>query len=348
MLSFSRKTFEKSEAGGPAPDSAQPQRRRPVVGLALGAGAARGWSHIGVLRELTAQGLTPDIVAGTSIGAVVGGCYVAGQLDALEGFARSLSRRRIFSLMDVSFSGSGLISGARLKRLLDDALGETQIEHTTTGFAAVATEMSSGHEVWLSRGHLADAVRASYALPGIFEPVQVSGRWLFDGALVNPVPVTVCRALGAELVIAVNIISDTLFRGTIISDQLVLDRTLHSIGEKAAGVVTDPDAPGFFTGMRGRATSLRRQFGRHDNGAPGIASAMMDAFNITQDRIARSRLAGDPPDVMISARLGKIGLFDFHRADELISLGRDVARRAIPDIAEHIALMPTGDDVSTL
>ncbi|MDB5509196.1 MAG: family protein rssA [Hyphomicrobiales bacterium] len=348
MLSFSRKAFEKSDAGGSAPTATEPPRRRPVVGLALGAGAARGWSHIGVLRELAAHGLQPDIVAGTSIGAVVGGCYVGGQLDALEGFARSLSRRRIFSLMDVSFSGSGLIGGTRLKALLNDALADSQIENMPTGFAAVATEMGSGHEVWLSKGHLVDAVRASYALPGIFEPVQVSGRWLFDGALVNPVPVTVCRALGAELVIAVNIIADTLFRGTVISDQLVFDRTLHSIGEKASGVAAATEAPGFFTGMRGRASNLRRQFGRHDNGAPGIASAMMDAFNITQDRIARSRLAGDPPDVMISARLGKIGLFDFHRAEELISMGREAARRAIPDIAEHIALMPTGGDVSAI
>ncbi|MDB5595918.1 MAG: family protein rssA [Hyphomicrobiales bacterium] len=346
MLSFTRKTFEKSEGGGPAPSPVEPARRRPVVGLALGAGAARGWSHIGVLRELAAHGLKPDIIAGTSIGAVVGGCYAGGQLDALEGFARSLSRRRIFSLMDVSFSGTGLIGGARLKALLDDALADRTIESLPNGFAAVATEMGSGHEIWLTRGHLVDALRASYALPGIFEPVRVSGRWLFDGALVNPVPVTVCRALGAELVIAVNIISDTLFRGTVISDQLVLDRTLQTLGEQASGAAAD--APGFLTGMRGRASSLRRQFGRQSDGAPGIASAMMDAFNITQDRIARSRLAGDPPDVMISARLGKIGLFDFHRADELITMGREAARRAIPDIAEHIALLPTGDDVSAI
>lgn len=347
MLSFTRKTYDKSEGGGPTPTPVEPPRRKPVVGLALGAGAARGWSHIGVLRELEAHGLKPDIVAGTSIGAVVGGCYAGGQLDSLEGFARSLSRRRIFSLMDVSFSGSGLIGGARLKALLDDALADKAIEDLKIGFAAVATEMGSGHEVWLTRGHLVDAVRASYALPGIFEPVKVSGRWLFDGALVNPVPVTVCRALGAELVIAVNIIADTLFRGTVISDQIVLDRTLQTLGEQAIGQAPAGGA-GFFTGMRGRASSLRRQFGRHDNGAPGIASAMMDAFNITQDRIARSRLAGDPPDVLISARLGKIGLFDFHRAEELISMGREAARRALPDIAEHIALMPTGGDVSAL
>lgn len=339
MLSFTRGFYEKTDGGGGAPAVIEPMRRKPVVGVALGAGAARGWSHIGVLRELAAAGLKPDIIAGTSIGAVVGGCYVAGQLDALETFARSLSRRRIFGLMDVSFSGSGLIGGSKLKNLLDDALGERAIEDIPTGFATVATEMGSGHEIWLTRGHLVSAIRASYALPGIFEPVRVADRWLFDGALVNPVPVTVCRALGAELVIAVNIIGDTLFRGTIVGDQTMLDRTLQALGEQAGGQAEPADAAGFLTGMRSKS-ELRR--------APGIAAAMMDAFNITQDRISRSRLAGDPPDVMVSARLGKIGLFDFHRADELIAMGREAARRALPDIAAHIELMPVGGDVSAI
>lgn len=329
MLSFMRRSSD--EADGGAPGSATPTRRRPVVGLALGAGAARGWSHIGVLRELAEHGLRPDIVAGTSIGAVVGGCYVGGQLDALETFARSLSRRSIFGLMDVSFSGTGLIGGAKLKKLLDEALREARIEDMPTAFAAVATEMGSGHEIWLTRGGLVDAVRASYALPGIFEPVRVAERWLFDGALVNPVPVTVCRALGAELVIAVNIISDTLSRGTVLRDQPMLDRTLQALGQ-AAGGEANPSAIG-------KAAAHR---------APGIAAAMMDAFNITQDRIARSRLAGDPPDVMVSCRLGQIGLFDFHRADELIELGRTAARRAMADIEAHIELLPVGGDVSAI
>jgi NTE family protein len=339
MLSFTRRNFDTPDGSGAAPGPSEPLRRKPVVGIALGAGAARGWSHIGVLRELAANGLNPDIIAGTSIGAVVGGCHVAGQLDALESFARSLSRRRIFGLMDVSFSGSGLIGGSKLKNLLDDALGDRSIESLPTGFATVATEMGSGHEIWLTRGHLVSAIRASYALPGIFEPVRVADRWLFDGALVNPVPVTICRALGAELVIAVNIIGDTLFRGTVMGEA-VLDRTLQTLGEQAGGTANPPEVAGFLTGMRAKTSELRR--------APGIAAAMMDAFNITQDRISRSRLAGDPPDVMIAARLGKVGLFDFHRADELIAMGREAARRALPDIAAHIELLPVGGDVSAI
>jgi NTE family protein len=303
-----------------------------VVGLALGAGAARGWSHIGVLQELTARGFRPDVIAGTSIGAVVGGCYAGGRLENLENFALSLNKRSIFGMMDLSFSGAGLIGGGRLKSRLEEALADTRIESLDTRFAAVATEVGSGHEVWLTRGRLCDAIRASYALPGIFEPVKLGGRWLFDGALVNPVPVTVCRAMGADLVIAVNIIGDNLFRGTVVGDAPVAE--LEAEAEEPAA-----RSPGF----RERAASL---FRRHESGAPGIATVMMDAFNITQDRISRSRLAGDPPDVMIKARLDGVGLFDFHRGADLIAMGREAARRALPDIAEHIALTPAATQPS--
>ena len=286
--------------------------KAPRIGLALGAGAARGWAHIGVLQELEAQGIVPDVIAGASIGAVVGGCHAAGRLAELETFARSLTPRRIFSLMDITFSGAGLLGGGRLKTLLDRNLGNATIESLPVAFGAVATELNSGHEVWLTHGGVSEAVRASYALPGIFEPVRIGGRWLFDGALVNPIPVTVCRALGAEVVIAVNLVSDSFSRASMVSDVLA----------PAKG---------------GRAKAEQVQFPERDVAVPGIANAMMDAFNITQDRIARSRLAGDPPDVMIKVRTGKIGLFDFHRAAELIATGRDAVRRAVPDI-----LMETG------
>jgi NTE family protein len=315
---------------------------RPRLGLALGAGAARGWSHIGVLLELAAHGVHPDIIAGTSIGAVVGGCYAAGKLDALEVFARGLTKKRVFSLMDVSFSGVGILGGGRLKHRLNQELNGNRIENLEKKFAAVATEVCTGHEIWLTKGNLVEAIRASYALPGIFEPVRISGRWLFDGALVNPVPVTVCRALGAEMVIAVNLIGDNAFRGTVISDHLSLDCALEGLGSDAEEQGLTRSAR-FFGGMRG---NLRRHFGKREDGAPGIASAMLDAFNITQGRISRSRLAGDPPDVMINARLGKVGLFDFHRADELITTGREATRRVIPEIAEYIALTPSHGEVS--
>jgi NTE family protein len=320
---------------GDAPAAA---RLGPKIGIALGAGSARGWSHIGVMLELTEHGIHPDVVAGTSIGAVVGGCYAAGRLDNVEMFARSLTKKAVFGMMDVSFSGVGLLTGAKLRRRLHQALEERRIEELDKGFAAVATEVGTGHEIWLTRGDACEAICASYALPGIFEPVQINGRWLFDGAIVNPVPVTVCRALGAEIVIAVNLVSDNGFRATLVNDRLSIEPTLEAF---TAAVQATPRKGGFFGAWRG---AHRRNFGRREDGAPGIGSAMMDAFNIAQGRISRSRLAGDPPDILINARVSKVGLFDFHRADELIEIGREAARRALPEIADHIALTPPCED----
>ena len=196
----------------------EPELVRPSIGLALGGGAARGFAHIGVLRVLAANGIVPDVIVGTSIGAVVGGTYAASQLDSLETWARGLTVRNILSYLDVSFSGSGLIGGDHLARQLKEALGDVRIESLPHRFAAIATEFNTGHEIWLTRGRLVDALRASYALPGIFPPVRIGGRWLVDGALVNPVPVSAARALGARVVIAVNLNADLFGRGTIISD----------------------------------------------------------------------------------------------------------------------------------
>ena len=191
---------------------------KPLIGIALGGGAARGWAHIGVLKTLIEAGLEPDIVAGTSIGAVAGACYVTGRLNALEDFAGGLTRRRVFGFLDFNFAGSGLISGQRLNSRLESHLQEFTIEQLDRKFVAVATELGTGHEVWLNKGSLVNALRASFSLPGIFRPVKINGRWLMDGALVNPIPVSVCRALGARIVIAVNLNSDVIGKGSIIHD----------------------------------------------------------------------------------------------------------------------------------
>lgn len=297
------------------------------VGLALGGGAARGWAHIGVLKALAKAGIVPDIIAGTSIGAVVGGCYSAGHLDDLERWAIDLTPKRIFGYLDFNLAGTGLISGQRLCSRLEQHLGDRNIEDLGARFTAVATEVGTGHEHWLSRGRLVDAVRASYALPGVFKPVKINGRWLFDGALVNPIPVSVCRALGARYVIAVNLNFDILGRGSVISMPETFyadtDDQLHSAAEdkqQKKGV---------------RALLQRQVFGRGD-GAPGISTVMVDAFNIVQDRIARSRLAGDPPDAMVSPRLQDVGLFDFHRAEETIDRGSQAVERQLDDIVREI------------
>ena len=308
----------------------RPHKRRddgPLIGLALGSGAARGWSHIGVLRELAAHGVHPDIIAGTSIGAVVGGCYAADRLDQIEAFARSLTRRRVFTLMDLSFSGGSLITGERLRAALEQELDNFNIEDLPIPFAAVAAEVGTGHEVWLQRGSLPLAIRASYALPGIFEPVRVGARWLFDGALVNPVPVTVCRALGAEFVIAVNVTADMMYRAGVIHGDAVMTKKNNE-----PSPYDDRGDPSFVERI------LPRYFDRRPDDAPNVASAMIDAFNIVQDRILRSRLAGDPPDAIITARMEDIGMFDFHRAEQLIEIGHQAAKRALPNIFAHIPI----------
>ena len=301
---------------------------KATIGLALGGGAARGWAHIGVLRALEEAGITPDIIAGTSIGSLVGGCYLAGKLDELERFARRLSKRKVFGLLDVSFGGSGLINGRRMYSLLERDLGELQVQDLARRFVAVATELGTGHEIWLSRGSLVDAMRASYALPGIFQPVGANGRWLVDGALVNPVPVSVCRAFGARIVIAVNLHSDVFGRGTVVFH----DAMDGPNGENGDAADTDDDE-----GLVGEAKRmLWRQFTGRSDGPPGITNVMFDAFNIIQDRIARSRLAGDPPDVMVGPKLGAIGLFEFHRAEEAMSVGYETTTRQLDEIRDFI------------
>ncbi len=305
--------------------------RRPVIGLALGGGAARGFAHIGILRTLLAHNIVPDVVVGTSIGAVVGGAYAAGHLDTLEQWARSLQPRNILGYLDIRLNGSGLIGGEKLAAQLESALGQTLIEDLPLKFATVATEVRTGHEIWLTHGRVVDAMRASYALPGIFAPILIGDRWLVDGALVNPVPVSAARALGAEIVIAANLSSDVFTHST----------TIYSHGQaiKVPETVIDPTPPrrGFGKFFSPERTVKREFFG--GGGRPGISSIMVDAFNIMQDRITRARLAGDPPDLLITPRVGQIGWFDFHRAADLITFGARATERAIDSIQEVVQVL---------
>ena len=314
--------------------------RRPVIGLALGGGAARGFAHIGIVRTLIAHGIVPNVVVGTSIGAVVGGAYAAGHLDTLEEWARSLQPRNILGYLDIRLNGSGLIGGDKLAAQLEGAIGHTLIEELPLKFATVATEVRTGHEIWLTHGRIVDAMRASYALPGIFSPVLVGDRWLVDGALVNPVPVSAARALGAEIVIAANLSSDVFAHSM----------TIYAHGAAVAtpdpAVETPAPRRGFGKFFSPERAMKREFFG--GGGRPGISTVMVDAFNIMQDRITRARLAGDPPDLLISPRVGQIGWFDFHRADELIAHGAKAAERAIESIQEaiHILAPPLAGDAA--
>jgi NTE family protein len=304
----------------PSKDSA------PTIGIALSGGAARGFAHIGVLQTLLANGVKPEIVAGTSMGAVIGGCYAAGQLEAAAEWARNLTRRRMLGYLDVSLAGSGLINGSRLARQLERTIGKIKIEGLDVQFAAIATEIATGHEVWLTRGRLLEALRASYALPGVFPPVQIGGRWLLDGALVNPVPVSAARALDARLVIGANANADLFGRGATIHS--------HGFDEDEPEPASVAGEVGWRARRRAEKLLRRKLFGQA--GRPGLPTVMIEAYNVMQDRITRARLAGDPADIMISPRLGDIGLFDFHRAEEAIRIGAEAAERSLDQIRQAI------------
>jgi NTE family protein len=327
VFDFLRRNGQGGDDAVGTEDLPQPPRR-PTIGLVLGGGAARGFAHIGVLRTLIAKGLSPEIITGTSIGAVVGGCYAAGKLDEIEAWGRSLTRRSLLSYLDVSFSGSGLLSGTKLADKIAEEIGDQTIDKLPLRYAAIATEIGTGHEIWITRGVLADAMRASYALPGIFPPIRLGERWLVDGALVNPVPVSVARALGARLVIAVNVNTDMFGRGTAIPDQG---------GAPEPPIEEEVASRGLFGFFGSEQSAKRRLFGTANR--PGLSTVMVEAFNIMQDRITRARLAGDPPDVLISPRVGRIGLFDFHRAQEAIALGAEAADRALEGLDEVIAAL---------
>ena len=264
--------------------------KKAKLALALGGGAARGWAHIGVLRALDEAGIEVGMIAGTSIGALVGGCYLAGKLDELESFARSITMRRLAGLLDLTIGGSGLLGGMRLTKRMQEHLEGLSIEDLDRPFVAVATELHTGHEVWISSGSLITALRASYALPGIFEPVTCNNRTLVDGALVNPVPSSVCRAYEQPLVVAVNLNYDIFGRSAVVKH----NASFQSLDEP------------------------QRKREQHHMGLPGV---MVQAFNIIQERISRARLAGDPPDLALHPRLSDIGLSEFHRAGEAIDRG---------------------------
>jgi NTE family protein len=296
------------------PRRAAVETSRSGIALALGGGAARGWAHIGVLRAFEEAGIRIDMIAGTSIGALVGGCYLAGKLDELEDFARSLTKRRIFGLLDFHIGGSGLLGGMRLTARMQEHIQGLNIEELPKPFVCVAAEIRTGHEIWLSSGSLITAMRASYALPGVFEPVVCNKRVLVDGALVNPVPVSVCRAYEQPLVVAVNLHYDLFGRAAVIKHSAdMAEVAKNPEGGAPAPLVVDK-------GPREREARL------------GITGVMVEAFNIIQDRISRARMAGDPPDLALLPKLGHIGLTEFHRADEAIRLGYESARAQIGEL----------------
>ncbi len=285
----------------------------PRIALVLGGGAARGWAHIGVIRALADAGVQPHLVCGTSAGALVGAAYVSGKLDELEHWIRNLGNFDMLGLLDAGFAKGGFIHGAKLMATFGELIESRDIEDLPIQYAAVATDIESGREVWMREGSLTTAVRASIAIPGVFSPVNVDGRWLVDGGLVNPVPVSLARALGADIVLAVNV-----------------NERLTVPGVRRYARPHDEDGVGFWDRLRQRWTSDESK--APDGPLPGILGVSVDALNIMQNRVMRARLAGDPADVLLSPRVGHIGLFEFNRADEAINEGAQSVARHFDEI----------------
>lgn len=298
--------------------------RKPQVGLALGSGGARGWCHIGVIRELEKLGVRPDVVAGCSMGALVGAAYAGGRLDALEDWARGLNRTRFMSLIDIRPNSGGLVEGREISRMLENLGLPERIEDLPMPYAAIATDMESGREVWLREGNLSSAVRASVALPGVISPQLHDGRWLLDGGLTNPVPVSTCRAMGAEVVIAVN--PNARLHGTMWQSA--------APGSAWDGVLAAlPDA-------------VRDKFGTFfgdstvDSRPPPYFDVVSTAIDIMSEQIRRSRLAGDPPHVLLSADLSAMSVLEFYRGSEAIDEGVRITRGQAEWIKSCAGLAP--------
>ncbi|ANJ66205.1 patatin [Halothiobacillus diazotrophicus] len=295
------------------------------IGLALGSGAARGWAHIGVIRELARLGIEPDIITGTSIGSLVGAAYVSGNLDRLESWVCSLGKLETAKFFNINMSLNGFVNRDKLHRFLNEYVAQEDvlIEHIEAHrYAAVATELETGKEIWLNQGSLLEAVWASISLPGLFPAIRNQDRWLIDGGVVNPVPVSVCRALGADLVIAVNLNSH------------IVGKPFETNGGSSDDVIGEARSES--SGIVGRISDVVREYTTalfpnnskaEKEQPPSLFDAIAGAVNITQDRITRSRMAGDPPDVILSPKIAHIGLLEFYRADEAIQEGGHCVQR---------------------
>lgn len=296
-----------------------PERGKLRIGLALGSGAARGWAHIGVIRELERNDIVPDIVCGTSIGALVGATLACGELSNLENWVRSLTWQKVIGYFDLTMSG-GLIKGQKLFDFFRDRVQDRDIEDLDVPFGAIATDLPSGREIWLRNGSMFDAVRASISLPGLFTPVEHEDRLLVDGGLVNPVPVSMCRALGADVVIAVDLNADLL--GSSRRSRAGLLTMSEDPSPKSASIVDH---------IRDKITGVLSSRGNGDD-TPSMIDVVTTSINIMQVRITRSRLAGEPADALITPRLAHFALLDFHRANDAIEAGQAATEQVISQI----------------
>lgn len=294
------------------------EKKRPKIGLALGSGGARGWCHIGILRELDVMGLKPDVISGASMGALVGAIYAGGALDELENWAQKLTARDFFGMLDIKLSSGGLVEGGEILSVIRRLVEHDRIQDLPIPLAVVATDMATGRDVWMREGDLAEAVRASVALPGMISPYRIEGRWFLDGGLTNPLPVTACRILGAEVVIAAN--PNGRFDGTFWEERKEELPTLSRTWSERL-----PHLPEVLKDF------LESE--REEEPRPQYLDVLAASIDIMTDGIRRAKLAGDPPHVLLDAHLSKLSVIDFHRASEAIEEGR----RVVKDSADVIA-----------
>ena len=308
--------------------------KKPVIGLALGSGAAKGWSQIGILEVLDAQGIKAEIVAGTSVGSFIGAAYASGKMAELHDWALSLRWRDVATMFDVSLDGGGLIEGSKILKQMDELGVAGPIEELPIPFAAVATDYLTGREAWFSSGEIKSAVRASIALPGVLSPHLIDDVWYVDGGLVNPVPISTCRALGADFIVAVNLNGDLVGRRSAPTREHPQSGLSDALEKSMAAL------PGSW---REGAVKTVEEFLAPRPQKPGYFDILANSINIMQDKITRSRLAGEPPHVLITPRLGSMGIFDFDDAEAAIEEGRRCARHALPEIKYQLEhLSPVG------
>jgi NTE family protein len=327
------------------------------IGLALGSGASRGWAHIGVIQALEEMGIQIDIVSGCSIGSYVGAAYASGKLAELAEWVESLTEWQVFALMGVGFHKGGLVSGLKVFKALQDNFSFDTFEQLNKPFAAVATDLYSGREVNFTSGSVIEAVKASCAIPGLFPPLLFNNRWLVDGGVVNPVPVNMCRMLGADIVIAVNLSAD--FR----PQSLATNTIDHGNNQKKTSEFFKRSQQQIQQWFKKSGSSEQESSNQdlieEENGlteecleilepanidesiptdlsdgsevkippAPSIINAMTGSLDILSARVTRSRLAGDPPDILIEPQLRDFGMMEFYRASELIEHGRASVKR---------------------
>lgn len=304
-------------------ESKENQKKPPLIALALGSGVARGFAHIGVLEVLKENNIEPNIICGVSIGALAGACFAMDKVDAFSEWALSLNRLKIFSYLDFKVKNAGLIGGSRLEKLMREHFSHINIEDMPKKFMAVSADLTTGHEVWLRNGDLVTALKASFALPGVFAPVWHQGRFLADGALVNPLPVAPCLAQGALMTIAVDLNGDTIGKAIKPGNHY---QTIAGFDALDNGALPETEQ------KRIKHSGLGLRLFRRQESTPSLFGVMVSALGIMQDRLSRSRLAGDPPDIHIKPKVGHIGLMEFEKAEELIKLGREAAEKALPDI----------------